>query len=135
MPVICWFLGKEKASFQIPYAFLKEAVHIAPVYYALAIMSRENEKETGGLWRGYLEFEKEVRELGVVFLEMRQESWKWRRNFNFSALPPYQYYKKRQRFSESEEIEVLLGKNIQKSVSGTSGAYPKYGDSYTGMGQ
>ena len=28
-------LGKEKTSFHIPYVFLKEAVRIAPVYYAL----------------------------------------------------------------------------------------------------
>ena len=85
-------LGKEKASFQIPYAFLKEAVHIAPVYYALGNHEQRMKRKPEVYGEGYLEFEKEVRELGVVFLEneTRELEMGGEKILISGLLPPYQ---------------------------------------------
>ena len=70
-------LGKEKASFQIPYAFLKEAVHIAPVYYALGNHEQRMKRKPEVYGEGYLELKRKYENWVSYFWKMRQESWKW----------------------------------------------------------
>lgn len=130
-------LGKEKASFQIPYAFLKEAVHIAPVYYALGNHEQRMKRKPEVYGEGYLGFEKRVGKLGVVFLEneTRELEVRGEKILISGLLPPYKYYKKGGKdFLKSEEIEVLLGKPSKNQFQVLLAHTPKYGDSYLEWG-
>ena len=130
-------LGKEKASFQIPYAFLKEAVHIAPVYYALGNHEQRMKRKPEVYGEGYLGFEKRVGKLGVVFLEneTRELEVRGEKILISGLLPPYKYYKKGGKdFLKSEEIEALLGKPSKNQFQVLLAHTPKYGDSYLEWG-
>lgn len=130
-------LGKEKAAFHIPYVFLKEAVHIASVYYALGNHEQRMKRKPEVYGEGYLEFEKKVRKLGVVFLEneTKELEIKNEKILISGLLPPYQYYKKGGRdFLETEEIEGLLGKASKEQFQVLLAHTPKYGDSYLKWG-
>ena len=112
-------------------------MHIAPVYYALGNHEQRMKRIPEVYGEGYLEFEKEVRELGVVFLEneTRELEVGGEKILISGLLPPYQYYKKGGKdFLKSEEIEVLLGKTSKIQFQVLLAHTPKYGDSYLEWG-
>ncbi len=126
-------LGKKDSSFLIPYAFLKEAMHIAPVYYALGNHEQRMKRKPEFYGEGYLEFEKKVRKLGVIFLENETKELKIGKEkiLVSGLLPPYKYYKKGSKdFLESVEINELLGEASLKQFHVLLAHTPKYGESY-----
>ncbi len=130
-------LGKKEISFFIPYVFLKEAVHIAPVYYALGNHEQRMKRKPEVYGEGYLEFEEKVRKLGVVFLENETKELEVKKEkiLISGLLPPYKYYKKGGKdFLETEEIRKLLGNPSAKQFQILLAHTPKYGDSYLNWG-
>lgn len=126
-------LGKKGASFVVPYVFLKEAVKIAPVYYALGNHEQRMKENVELYGEGYLKFEKKVQELGVIFLENETEELEIGKEkiLISGLLPPYKYYKKGSKdFLGSEEIKGLLGESSSKLFHILLAHTPKYGESY-----
>lgn len=130
-------LGKPLASFQIAYCFLKEAVTIAPVFYGLGNHEQRMKQKPEIYGEEYLDFERKVRSLGVVFLEnkTRELEVDGEKILISGLLPPYHYYKKRGKdFLKSEEIQKLLGAPSKEQFQILLAHTPKYGDSYLEWG-
>lgn len=130
-------LGKKDASFQIAYNFLKKAVKLAPIFYALGNHEQRMKEKPEVYGDGYLQFEKKAEKLGVIFLENETKELEIKKEkiLISGLLPPYKYYKKGGKdFLETEEIRKLLGQSSKEQFQILLAHTPKYGDSYLNWG-
>lgn len=130
-------LGKPSVSCKIAYCFLKEAVKIAPVFYGLGNHEQRMKEKPEIYGEEYLRFERQVRSLGVVFLENETQELEVRgeKILISGLLPPYHYYRKgKGDLLKCEEIETLLGNASKNQFQILLAHTPKYGDSYLEWG-
>src|SRR5699024_3875431 len=130
-------LGKPEASLKEPEEFLKQALKIAPVFYAPG-----NHEQRMKLYRqtygtAYLGYEKRIRRMGVKLMENRREIIQIKgQDVAVTGLElPYEYYlKRKQKTLEKRELTRLLGKPKKDCFQILLAHTPKYGKTYLEWG-
>ena len=129
-------LGKPDASLKKPEDFLREAVKIAPVFYAPGNHEQRMKLYPKVYGTEYLGYEKRVQRMGVKILENRTETVQLKgQPVAVSGLEiPYEYYLKREKKLEKKDLVKLVGKPDKDCFQILLAHTPKYARTYLEWG-
>ncbi len=130
-------LGKPEASLKEPEEFLKQALKIAPVFYAPGNHEQRMKLYPQTYGKAYIGYEKRIQRMGVKLLENRTEIIQIKgQDVAVTGLElPYEYYlKRKQKTLEKRELTRLLGKPKKDCFQILLAHTPKYGKTYLEWG-